>query len=99
MKQVVVHFEFPNVSAQQYDNVWKDLRASGNNRPKGLIFHVGAPTPNGGWFVTDVWESEEDFKTFGKTLMPIIAKQDIPSVQPIIMPARYVYEGHLTGAV
>jgi hypothetical protein len=40
--------------------------------------------------VVDVWESKEAFDEFGKTLMPIIAKQDVPMVQPQILPAHYV---------
>jgi hypothetical protein len=45
--------------------------------------------------VVDVWESEEAFKNFSSTLMPIIARQDIPQVQPSISPAYNVYEGSL----
>lgn len=90
MKQVVVQFNFPNVSLQQYDGVWDDLRASGNAHPKGLISHVGAPTPEGGLLVVDVWESEEAFNEFGKTLMPLIAKQEIPMIAPKVYPARFV---------
>lgn len=90
MKQVVVKFNFPNVNVKQYDAVWDDLRASGNAHPKGLISHVGAPTPDGGFLVVDVWESEEAFNEFGKTLMPLIVKQDIPMIAPKILPVRYV---------
>ena len=94
MKHVVVQFNFPHASLQQYDGVWDDLRASGNAHPKGLISHVGAPTPDGGLLVVDVWESEEAFNAFGKTLMPLIAKQDIEMVQPKIFPAHYVQVEH-----
>ena len=90
MKQVVIQFNFPNVSLQQYDGVWNDLRASGNAHPKGLISHVGAATPDGGLLVVDVWESEEAFNEFGKILMPLIAKQDIPMIQPKVFRAQYV---------
>ena len=94
MKKVVVRFDFPNVSQQQYDNVWEELRTTGNDHPKGLIFHVGAPV-TGGWMVVDVWESEEAFKNFGSVLMPILSRQDIPEMQPTIVPAHFVYEGSL----
>jgi hypothetical protein len=90
MKKVVVLFNFPNVSLKQYDAVWDDLRAAGYSNPKGLISHVGAATPDNGIMVVDVWESKEAFDEFGKTLMPIIAKQDVPMVQPQILPAHYV---------
>jgi hypothetical protein len=98
MQQVMVHFDFPSVTAEQYDNVWKDLRAQGYADPKGLIFHAGAPKPDGGWVVTDVWESEEAFKEFGKVLMPLIQKQDIPSVTPKIYPVRYFHERNMQTA-
>jgi hypothetical protein len=94
MKHVVVQFNFPNVSLQQYDGVWDDLRATGNAHPKGLISHVGAATPDGGLLVVDVWESEEAFAEFGKTLMPLIAKNNIPMVQPKVFEAHYVQMEH-----
>jgi hypothetical protein len=94
MKQVVVHFNFPNVSLQQYDAVWNDLRAAGHSQPKGLISHVGAATPDGGLLVVDVWESEEAFNEFGKTLMPLIARQDIPMIQPKVFPVHFVLVPH-----
>ncbi|MBO9682104.1 MAG: hypothetical protein J7502_05455 [Flavisolibacter sp.] len=90
MKQVVIQFNFPNVSLEQYDGVWNDLRAKGHTHPKGMISHVGAQTPDGGLLVVDVWESQEAFDEFGKTLMPLITKNDIPMVQPKVFPAHYV---------
>lgn len=92
MKQVVVHFEFPNTSLQQYDATWDGLKKSGNANPRGLLFHVAAPMADGGLFVTDVWESEQAFTDFGKILMPLLEKVDIPRVQPTILPAYNVYE-------
>ena len=94
MKHVVVQFNFPNVSLQQYDGVWDGLRASGNAHPTGLISHVGAATPDGGLLVVDVWESEEAFNEFGKTLLPLIARQNISMVSPKIFPAHYVQVEH-----
>lgn len=94
MKQVLIQFNFPNVSLQQYERIWEDMRATGNAHPKGLISHVGAPTPDGGLCVVDIWESEDAFAEFGNTLMPLIAKQDIPMVAPTILPVHYVQIEH-----
>jgi hypothetical protein len=91
MKKVLVHFDFANVTAQQYEKVWQDLRASGNKNPKGLLYHVGAPKPGGGWTVIDVWESEQAFKDFGMILMPFIQKNGIPNVMPSIQPVHYIH--------
>jgi hypothetical protein len=94
MKNVIVHFDFPNGTTQeQYDRVWDDIRAAGQEHPKGLIFHAAAPKPDGGWFVADVWESEQAFANFGNFLMPLIQKSGIPMVPPTIMEAHYVYQG------
>lgn len=94
MKQVVVVFEAPGGTAAQYDAVWNDLRAAGHSNPKGLISHVGAAKPDGSWLVVDIWESEETFKEFSNTLMPIVEKNGLPSTTiPMVLPAHYVYVG------
>lgn len=94
MKNVMVHFDFPNLTEQQYDAVWNDLRNAGQEHPAGLIFHVGAPKPGGGWLVTDVWESSKAWQDFTQVLLPIIQK-NVPNVtaQPIVTETRYVYQG------
>jgi heme-degrading monooxygenase HmoA len=92
MAQIVIHFEFPNTTEEQYNAVWDDLRKAGHSNPKGLIFHVAARKADGGLFVTDVWESEEAFREFGEILFPIIEKHNVPKAQPTIMPAYNVYE-------
>jgi hypothetical protein len=90
MKRILVLFRFPNVSLQQYDAIWADLRAAGFSHPEGAVFHVGAATDDGGLTVVDVWESQEAFDQFGKTLMPLLAKHDLPMIQPQVLPAHLV---------
>lgn len=90
MKKVVVIFSAPDFTAENYDQVWDDLRAAGHANPKGLISHVGFAKPEGGWMVVDVWESEEAFYEFGKTLMPIIQKTGVAVPPPQMRPAHYV---------
>ena len=53
----------PEGSQEIYDSVREHL---GLERPAGGIFHVAGPSPNGGWRVIEVWESEEDAKRFVK---------------------------------
>jgi hypothetical protein len=93
MKNVMVHFNFPNLTQQQYDAVWDGLNAAGYSHPKGLIFHVGAPNPSGGFLVTDVWDSSDAWQKFTQTLLPMIQKI-APNVttQPIVTETRYVYQ-------
>lgn len=92
MQQVLVQFDFPTGTKQQYDNVWKDLKAAGHEHPKGLSYHVGAEQVNGGWMVVDVWESEEAFRAFGNVLQPLLEKNDIPLIQPKVLPVYNIYE-------
>jgi hypothetical protein len=35
-------------------------------KPAGGIFHAAGPSPDGGWQVIEVWDSEEDAKRFVK---------------------------------
>jgi hypothetical protein len=98
VQQIMVNFDFQDVTSEQYDNVWKDLRASGNAYPKGLLSHVAAAKPNGGWKVVDVWESAERFQAFGDTLMPLLEKNNIPQIQPEILPVHWIYEPQMQTA-
>ena len=56
----------PEGSQETYERVRERL---GLERPAGGIFHVASPSPNGGWRVIEVWESEED----AAVKMPIAA--------------------------
>ena len=40
--------------------------------------------------VFEVWDSQADFAAFGRTLMPILAKNNIDPGQPQIMPIHNV---------
>ena len=92
MKKVIIQFTLPGVTVQQYDQAWKDLRAAGHSNPKGMLYHVGAQ--NGSTFlVVDIWESAEAFSKFAEVLGPIMAKNGIPNVQPIMAPVHYEYTG------
>ena len=90
----MVQFNIPGMTAKQYDQAWKDLRAAGYANPKGLVHHTGAQQGNN-WVVVDVWESIEHFNKFGETLMPILKKIGVAQVPPVITPVHY----ELSGAV
>jgi hypothetical protein len=47
--------------------IYEKVRAHiGLEAPAGGILHVAGPSPNGGWRVIEVWESEEDAQRFRK---------------------------------
>ena len=61
-----------NLTTDQYDEIWRQLREAKADHPAGRLSHVG--WEDGGVMrVVDVWESMESFEAFGATLMPIIA--------------------------
>ena len=51
----------PNGSQETYERVRALL---GVERPVGGIFHLAGPSPNGGWRVIEVWDSEEEARDF-----------------------------------
>ena len=51
----------PEGSQEIYDRVREQI---GLEKPAGGIFHVAGPSPNGGWRVIEVWDSEADAKRF-----------------------------------
>lgn len=51
----------PNGSQEVYDKARKELAL---DRPAGGVLHVAGPSPNGGWRVIEVFDSEEEARRF-----------------------------------
>jgi hypothetical protein len=51
----------PEGSQELYERIRAQL---GLEKPAGGIFHIAGPSPNGGWRVIEVWESEEQAERF-----------------------------------
>ena len=86
-------FEFPGSTMEQYEEGTRELN---NGQPfrslsewpvSGILSHVAGPTPDG-WYVVDVWESEEAFQRFGQLLAPILEKVGMPPVAPRVFPVH-----------
>lgn len=86
---LIFEFNIPGMTAEQYDRVIEELEASGAGAPEGRTYHVAAPTDTG-WFVLDVWESEEHFDHFGQTLMPILVAAGVTPADPEVRPVHNV---------
>ena len=70
----------PNGSQEIYERVRELV---GLERPAGGIFHVAGPSPNGGWRVIEVWESQEDADRFVQEhLMPAFEAIGAPGPPP-----------------
>ena len=78
----------PRASQEIYDKVREDL---GLEKPAGGIVHVAGPSPDGGWRVIEVWESEEDAHRFlRERLGPALAAAGLegPPPQPQFWPVH-----------
>lgn len=89
MKKIVVYFELPELTMQQYDAICKELTAGNNmyspDRPSHVAFQKGDTC-----CVVDVWNSEEAFMNFGRNvLFPIFGKLGINPPPPAIFPAHH----------
>ena len=76
------YFVHEGFTPEKYDSAIKELEAAGAGAPKGRTFHVALES-GGAIQVFDVWESQEDFNTFGQTLVPILAKLGVELKEPM----------------
>jgi hypothetical protein len=58
---VAMMVDNPEGSQELYEKIRAHI---GLNKPAGGIFHIAGPSPNGGWRVIEVWESEEEANRF-----------------------------------
>ena len=80
-----------DISPQQYDEIWRQLREAKADHPAGRLSHVGFEQ-DGVMRVVDVWDTIDSFQAFGETLMPIIASIGA-SVTPELSEARHFQTG------
>jgi hypothetical protein len=74
---VAVLVDNPNASQETYERVRDELGLEG--KPAGGIAHIAGPSPDGGWRVIEVWESEDDARRFyEERLLPAFAAVGVP---------------------
>jgi hypothetical protein len=89
---VAVILEFENTTMEQYDKVVEKMgfEHGGAGAPGGL-FHWVTKT-NGGFRVTDVWESKEVFEKFSEsTIAPLSAEAGIEGPPKVTYAEVYNY--------
>ena len=70
----------PEGSQEIYERVREQI---GLEKPAGGILHVAGPSPNGGWRVIEVWDSEDDAKRFvNERLLPAFREVGAPAPPP-----------------
>ena len=77
---IVVEFNAPGMTAAQ-----------GVGSPDGRHYHIAAPSPSG-WFVVDVWESQEQFDKFGEVLLPTLQAAGVTAT-PEVRPVHHIITG------
>jgi hypothetical protein len=75
---VLIRFAPESLTAQQYDEAIAKL---GDETPDGRAYHVCYGT-DGNLRVSEIWDSREQFATFGERLMPILAEVGINPGEP-----------------
>ncbi|WP_329499558.1 hypothetical protein [Kitasatospora herbaricolor] len=92
---IIVTFDIPGATQAMYEEAadrlsgGRGLESLADWPAQGLIAHITGPSPTG-WFVTDVWESEEAFQRFGEVLMPVLRAVGYPEFPALVLPAHKV---------
>jgi hypothetical protein len=90
---VVAVFQSSSLTQQSYEESVRrltggktDLQSPADWPVEGLLAHVAGQGKDG-FRVVDVWESEDAFRRFGETLMPILEEIGVQG-EPEVYPAR-----------
>jgi quinol monooxygenase YgiN len=87
---ITLIFEASGVTRAQYEQVRNEV-APGNRRPPGMQHHVAGPS-DGGWYVVEVWDSQEALDRFvHEKLGQALQKAGI-TAQPRIMQVANVMD-------
>ena len=84
---IAVYFNPPSMNAQQYDEAIGRLEQAGVASPPGRTYHSCFGSGDK-LQVFDVWDSQEAFDEFGKTLMPILQEIGLDPGQPHVEPVH-----------
>jgi hypothetical protein len=77
---VAVMVDNPQGSQEVYERIRAKL---GLEKPAGGIVHVAGPSPNGGWRVIELWESEEAaLRFFKERFEPALEALGLPGPPP-----------------
>jgi hypothetical protein len=84
---VVVRHQPKNLTREKYDEVSSQMEGTGAWPPDGLDMHVCFGT-EGSLLVSEIWDSEEKFRSFTDRLYPALQKAGVDYEEP------QVYEAH-----
>ena len=84
---VVVRHQPKGLTREQYDEVSRRMEGAGNWPPDGLDMHVMFGT-EGDLRVSEIWDSEEQFRAFAPRLMPVLDEVGVPYAEPEVFEAH-----------
>jgi hypothetical protein len=84
---VIVYFPPSDMTIAQYDGLVASLKEAGAYPSPGLLSHACFEN-DGKLSVCDLWDSEESFRAFGETMMPLLVKTGATVTEPSIMEAH-----------
>jgi hypothetical protein len=68
---VVVRHQPTGLTKDRYDEVSRRMEEAGDWPPEGMDLHVCFGT-EGALRVSEIWDSEEQFRAFGERLLPVL---------------------------
>jgi hypothetical protein len=68
---IVVRYQPTGLTRQQYDEVSRRVEDAGDWPPEAMEMHVLFGS-EGNLRVSEIWDSEEDWRAFGERLMPVL---------------------------
>jgi hypothetical protein len=72
MSILVRYAPVPSTTTEQYDEVVRRLKESGEMPADGFDYHVAFHSESQ-LLVSEVWDSREQFEAFGQRVMPLLA--------------------------
>jgi hypothetical protein len=89
---ITIMFETTGMDEARYDEVLAQLEKAGAGAPPGRLHHVCYKI-EGGLGVSDVFDSMENFESFGKILIPILVGLGIDPGQPSVREVYNIIRG------
>jgi hypothetical protein len=84
---VVVRHQPKGLTREQYDEVSRRMEGAGSWPPEGMDMHV-LFGPEGDMRVSEIWDSEEQFRAFAGRLMATLDEVGVQYDQPEVFEAH-----------
>ena len=89
---IVLRFAPAGMTEANYQECLRKLEQAGAGSPPGRLYHICFGDKNN-LRVSDIWESQEAFDNFGKTLKPILEELKIDAGTPDVFEVHNIIAG------